>query len=130
VLDNVLMPSLARPDPEAKTRAEQLIERFGMWPRRHHRPAELSTGERQRTALARAMMNRPRLLLADEPTGNLDPRNGQIVLDALAAFTEDGGSVLMVSHDSHAAGSATRIVRMEDGTLAANRSGAAEGVQR
>ena len=73
VLDNVLTPSLALKIPDATARARDLISHFGLDGRVHHVPAELSTGEKQRTALARALLHRPRLLLADEPTGNLDP---------------------------------------------------------
>jgi ABC-type lipoprotein export system ATPase subunit len=80
-------------------------------------PGELSTGERQRTALARAMMNRPRLILADEPTGNLDAINARAVLDALEQFAREGGSVLMASHDDRAAARGHRIWRMTAGQL-------------
>ncbi len=118
VLDNVLAAALAMPHDDAPARAAQLIDQLGLGPRRRHRPAELSTGERQRTALARALMNRPRLLLADEPTGNLDARNGQVVMDALAGFAGAGGAVLMVSHDMNAAGRAQCVWHMQEGSLA------------
>jgi ABC-type lipoprotein export system ATPase subunit len=117
VLDNVLAPSLALPGDNARPRAERLVEQFGLWDRRDHCPGQLSTGERQRTALARAMMNEPRLLLADEPTGNLDPDNARTLLDALEAFARAGGAVLMVSHHAEAAGRADRILKMDKGVL-------------
>jgi putative ABC transport system ATP-binding protein len=85
--------------------------------RAHHVPAQLSIGERQRTALARALFNRPKLLLADEPTGNLDPENGGIVLGALKAFADEGGAVLLVTHDAAAANCATRTLQMADGAF-------------
>ncbi len=117
VLDNVQMPALAAGAEGALVRAEELVERFGLGARRHHMPGELSTGERQRTALARAMMNRPRLILADEPTGNLDAINATAVLDALEQFAREGGSVLMASHDDRAAARGHRIWRMTAGQL-------------
>ena len=76
-------------------------------------PAELSTGEKQRTALARALLNRPKLLLADEPTGNLDQENGQAVLGYLREFARDGGAVLLATHDPRAAEYAHRVIRLE-----------------
>lgn len=117
VLDNVRAPSLALPNDSARQRAEHLVRHFGLWERRNHYPGQLSTGERQRTALARAMMNEPRVLLADEPTGNLDPHNAEVVLQALEAFARDGGGVLMVSHDARAAGRADRLLQMDRGVL-------------
>ncbi len=117
VVENVLAPSLARPAVEAETRARALIERFGLGPRADHVPAELSTGERQRTALARALLNRPKLILADEPTGNLDGASAAMVLSDLAAFARAGGAVLLMTHDPRAAEVADRILPMADGRL-------------
>ena len=84
-------------------RAELLIEKFGLTDRSDHVPAALSTGERQRTALARALLNEPKVLLADEPTGNLDDENSDIVLSHLDEFASSGGSVLLVTHNQEAA---------------------------
>ncbi len=117
VHDNIVAPCLAQPQADADARAKELLERFALGARRDHLPAELSTGERQRTALARALMNRPRLLLADEPTGNLDEENACIVLDALVEFAGRGGAVLMVSHDPRIAERAENILRMRDGKM-------------
>jgi ABC-type lipoprotein export system ATPase subunit len=117
VLDNVLAPALARPQPAAAARARELIEHFKLEDRAGHVPAELSTGERQRTALARAMLNCPRLLLADEPTGNLDDGNAEIVLKFLADFADDGGAVLLVTHAAGAGIYAQRMLHMENGKL-------------
>src|SRR5206468_6803720 len=110
VFDNVLTPALAQALPDAHNHAGELIERFGLSARAHHVPAELSTGERQRTALARALLKRPRLLLADEPTGNLDAENGRLVLAKLAEHAKAGGAVLLVTHDAQAAAQAHRVI--------------------
>lgn len=118
VLENVLAPLLASGGTGAHKYAEELLERFGLTARRYHLPVELSTGEKQRTALARAMMNRPGLILADEPTGNLDAMNAAIVLDALVQFAEGGGAVLMASHDKRAASRGQHVWQMKEGALA------------
>ena len=115
VADNVLLPSVVKKSDEANARAQELLARFGLEHRAHHVPAQLSIGERQRTALARALFNSPTLLLADEPTGNLDPENGEIVLHALKTFAEEGGAVLLVTHDM--ADCATRTLQMANGSL-------------
>ena len=117
VLDNILAPTLARPAEDANERATELARRFGLADRQDHTPGELSTGERQRTALARALLHKPQLLLADEPTGNLDEASGKIVLGHLAEFAKAGGAVLLVTHDPRAAEYATRTVRMEGGRI-------------
>ena len=118
VLDNTLAPTLALgANGDARARALELTARFGLTERLHHRPAALSTGERQRVALARALLNKPKLLLADEPTGNLDAENGQIVLRSLAEFARDGGAVLLVTHDPGAGEHASRVVKMDGGKI-------------
>jgi len=116
-LDNILAPTLARPAPDAAERAAHLARHFGLAERQDHLPGELSTGERQRTALARALLHNPRLLLADEPTGNLDEASGKVVLSHLAEFAKAGGAVLLVTHDPRAAEYATRTLRMESGRI-------------
>jgi putative ABC transport system ATP-binding protein len=128
VLDNVLTPALAQPRPDARARAMELIERFGLAPRMHHVPAELSTGERQRTALARALLNRPRLLLADEPTGNLDDANGDIVLNAFAEFAKAGGAVLLVTHDQRASTFAQRVLQLDKAAPPNGKAGVSEAL--
>ncbi|MGD9856883.1 MAG: ABC transporter ATP-binding protein [Planctomycetaceae bacterium] len=120
VLDNVLAAALATgsaSSEQVRERAQQLIDRFGLSHRAHHVPGALSTGERQRTALARALLNEPRCLLADEPTGNLDRENAVIVLDALAEFAEGGGAVLLVTHDELAARRAGSVLTMRAGRV-------------
>jgi putative ABC transport system ATP-binding protein len=115
--ENVLAASIAHAPPDAPRRARELLERFGLAERLRHVPAELSAGERQRTALARALLNHPRLLLADEPTGNLDEENARAVLAALGDFAASGGAVLLATHDAAAARHARRHARLERGRL-------------
>ncbi|MFB3891554.1 MAG: ABC transporter ATP-binding protein [Phycisphaerae bacterium] len=117
VLDNVRSPSLAA-GGDGRDRAAELIEHFGLSGRAHHLPSELSTGERQRAALARALLNRPKLLLADEPTGNLDANNAKVVLGYLGEFAASGGAVLLVTHDVNAAAHAQRTLHLKDGRIA------------
>jgi putative ABC transport system ATP-binding protein len=94
-----------------------LLERFGLADRLGHYPAELSAGERQRVAIARAMVNRPPLLLADEPTGNLDPDSSAGVLRLLRDFHQQGGTVLLVTHEEQAARQAGRTVLLRNGSI-------------
>ncbi len=115
VLDNILAPTLALPVADAPERARDLALRFGLQGRLDHVPAELSTGERQRVALARALLGQPKLVLADEPTGNLDAANAATVLEDLAAFARDGGAVLLVTHDPAAARHAQRTLSLKAG---------------
>ena len=117
VRQNILAPSLALPAKEADQRARELVGRFGLDDRAGHVPAQLSTGERQRTALARALLNKPKIILADEPTGNLDEGNADIVFGYLSQYVAEGGCVLLVTHDVRAAAHATRTVQMVDGRL-------------
>lgn len=120
VLENVLAPSIANKTAsadEALTRARSLVVHFGLENRIDHVPGELSSGERQRTALARALLNEPKLLLADEPTGNLDAENAELVLNHLGEFAASGGAVLLVTHDPQAAAKASRTVFLRDGQV-------------
>jgi len=117
VRQNILTGSLAVPQKEASEKAHQLINRFGLQDRADHVPSKLSTGERQRTALARALLNEPKLILADEPTGNLDEDNAQTVFGYLSQYVSDGGCVLLVTHDARAAAHGTRALRMSKGRL-------------
>ena len=112
-LENVLAAALALKVSDARARAERLLATLGLTERSHHVPADLSTGERQRTALARALLHRPKLLLADEPTGNLDRASADVVLSQLADFANAGGAVLLVTHDPEAAARAQRVVRLD-----------------
>jgi ABC-type lipoprotein export system ATPase subunit len=117
VRQNIEAASLAVPSEDAGARAQMLLSHFGLDDRADHVPAKLSTGERQRTALARALLNRPKVILADEPTGNLDEDNAEIVLGYLGQYVNDGGCVLLVTHDVRAAAHATRTLQMSQGQL-------------
>jgi ABC-type lipoprotein export system ATPase subunit len=117
VKDNIRSAAVALKGARDDGRVDELMERFGMMERASHRPAELSAGERQRTALARALYNRPGVLLADEPTGNLDPDNAETVLKAFTEFAAGGGTVLMVTHDPDAADRADTCWSMRGGQL-------------
>jgi putative ABC transport system ATP-binding protein len=117
VRQNILAPSLALPTKEADQRAQELISRFGLDDRADHVPAQISTGQRQRTALARALLNKPKVILADEPTGNLDERNANIVLGYLSQYVAEGGCVLLVTHDARTAAHSTRSLKMSQGRL-------------
>jgi putative ABC transport system ATP-binding protein len=119
VVDNVLTAATDGKRQGAGNRAEELLARFGLAERRLHRPGQLSAGERQRVALARALLNEPRIVLADEPTGNLDAQSGRVVLDLLSQYHREGGTVLLVTHEETAAARATREVRMDRGRVTA-----------
>jgi putative ABC transport system ATP-binding protein len=117
VRQNILAPSLALPARQAAQRAQELVSSFGLDDRAGHIPAQLSTGQRQRTALARALLNEPKIILADEPTGNLDEGNADIVFDYLSQYVSDGGCVLLVTHDVRAAAHATKTLQMSRGRI-------------
>jgi lipoprotein-releasing system ATP-binding protein len=121
-LENVAMPQLIAGADKvaAERRAMQLLEILGIAPRAHHRPAELSGGEQQRVAIARAAANHPRLILADEPTGNLDPATSDVVFEALAnLIREEGAAALIATHNFDLARRATRIVTLRNGLIEA-----------
>ena len=123
-LDNVLMPLTYAPHPrptpsEAKERGLHLLERVGLADRAHHHPSQLSGGQMQRVAIARSLVNRPPLLLADEPTGNLDSRTRVEIMDMLAKLNDEGLTVLIVTHDPEVSSFARRAVRMRDGVIEA-----------
>jgi putative ABC transport system ATP-binding protein len=109
---------LADTDGGSTSRAEELLQALGLGERMHHRPAQLSAGERQRVAVARALVRRPKVILADEPTGSLDPENAAIVLGQLRDFHRSGGTVLLVTHaESPAVPSTARSLHMAAGRL-------------
>ena len=119
VLDNVRVGELAG-EGDFGERARDLLDTFQLGHRLCHVPSKLSIGEQQRVALARALLRSPRLILADEPTGNLDPENAAIILDHLAAYAGAGeGAVLMVTHDDRATAAAGRSLEMREGRLVA-----------
>jgi putative ABC transport system ATP-binding protein len=117
VQENIIASSLTSNVNNAQERAKELINRFGLESREDHLPSQLSTGEKQRTALARALFNKPKVIMADEPTGNLDDENADIVLNHLKSYVEDGGGVLLVTHSARAAEYATRTLNMKDGLI-------------
>ena len=120
-LENVMLPQLANGvgTHEAQARAADLLCRVGVEGRADHRPAALSGGEQQRVALCRALANEPRLLLADEPTGNLDPETSDHVFDALMGLVRDTGlSAVIATHNMELAARMDRVLRMEKGVLA------------
>ena len=114
VLENILAPEAALGQTDGQGRGRALAEQFGLEHRLDHTPGELSSGEKQRTALARALLFQPKILLADEITGNLDQANAQIVLGYLREYANAGGSVLLVTHDREIASQANRIERLPD----------------
>ena len=116
VRDNILAASLATARAEGE-RVDELLEIFGLQQRAHHVPAALSTGEKQRTAMARALLNNPKLILADEPTGNLDQDNAEALLEQLSGFSGKGGAVLLVTHDARVDDHAGRTIEISDGNL-------------
>lgn len=119
VFSNVELPALLAgvPRREARERAAELLERVGIAAGADRRPHELSGGERQRAAVARAMINRPPLIVADEPTGNLDTGSGAVVLDLIGQAHLAGATVLLVTHDQAIAARAHRQVRLLDGRI-------------
>lgn len=117
-LENVLLPLELAGAPSPRPRAKNLLEAVGLGERWHHYPAQLSGGEQQRVALARAFAARPALLLADEPTGNLDRATGQLVLETLARMRrEEGTTLVLVTHDPEVAGLATTLIHLRDGRI-------------
>ena len=118
VLENVILPAMAIGDKSAWGRALELLDAVGLADRARHTPLELSGGEQQRVAIARALINNPEIVLADEPTGNLDEDTGGTVLDMLHRLTrERGKSLLMVTHSSAVAASCNRTLFLADGLL-------------
>lgn len=120
-LDNVLLPTFFERSPakERRKRALDLLEQVGLGDRTDHRPATLSGGEQQRVAIARALVNSPAILLADEPTGNLDQETGAAVLKLIMTLARaHGTTLLMVTHDRDIAAKAGRIIEMKDGRIA------------
>ena len=119
-LENVCLPALlqSRRRDGVAERGTELLKAVGLGGRLEHRPAELSGGEQQRVAIARALMNRPSLVLADEPTGNLDSKTGESILDLLWRLREDSGTTLvMVTHDEHIATRGERVLEIADGRI-------------
>ncbi|MGB9678857.1 MAG: ABC transporter ATP-binding protein [Thermoanaerobacteraceae bacterium] len=118
-LENVELPMiyLGMPAKERKKRAEMLLEMVGLKERMNHRPNELSGGQQQRVAIARALANNPHLILADEPTGNLDSKSGSDVLNVIKELNKNGNTIILITHDSNIAEQAKRIIKIKDGRI-------------
>ena len=125
VLENIYLPVMASKTAigwfacrkRAKGRAKELLDQLALGERANHKPYQLSGGERQRAAIGRALMNEPRLLLADEPTGNLDSTTGNGILDVLEKLNRAGQTIMMVTHDERIAERAGRIIALVDGKI-------------
>lgn len=119
VYENIELPLLYMgvSSGERKKRVEEAMERMGIAHRNKHFPQQLSGGQQQRVAIARAVVTSPKLILADEPTGNLDSRNGKEVMDLLTELNKEGTTIVMVTHSQHDAGYAKRIINLFDGQV-------------
>ncbi|MCC5914368.1 MAG: ABC transporter ATP-binding protein [Balneolaceae bacterium] len=118
--ENVMMPALigGEKQSEAEKRADILLTRFGMKERLHHRPSQLSGGEQQRVSMARALMNNPSIILADEPTGNLDDRNTESILELLFELRDmEDVSIVLITHEKEIAGRCDTLYSLQQGTL-------------
>ena len=116
--ENVQVPLELRGEPRATERAIDLLRRVGLGDRTHHFPTQLSGGEQQRVAIARAFVNAPRILFADEPTGNLDSDTGARIVELLESINRESGStIVLVTHDASLASRAQRIIRLSDGRV-------------
>jgi putative ABC transport system ATP-binding protein len=119
VFDNVELPLLYQkvPGRERRQRVDAMLEKVDIFPRRDHMPQQLSGGQQQRVAVARALVGNPKMILADEPTGNLDSKNGEEVMNLLTQLNEEGTTIVMVTHSQQHAEYAQRIVNMLDGRV-------------
>ena len=118
-LENVMIPAYiaGTSTKEARRRAEELLQFMGLSNRASHKPNELSGGEKQRIAVARALMNSPAVILADEPTGNLDSHSTWEIMDILEALHEDGRTVIVITHNNEIAARAKRVIQIKDGRI-------------
>lgn len=118
-IHNVELPLIIRGEKRkvAHNRAIEMLKMVGLGERMHHKPSELSGGQQQRVAIARALIGEPELLLADEPTGNLDSKSGQEILELFIKLHKEGNTIVLITHDSKVAEKASRIINIKDGRL-------------
>ena len=118
-LHNVELPLIYNGTPSNKRRklAEEALDRVGLSDRMHHKPNELSGGQRQRVAIARALVNNPSIILADEPTGNLDSRTGEEIMEIFEDLHDAGNTIILVTHEEYIAEHSDRIIRLRDGLV-------------
>lgn len=116
-IDNVSVPLFYGRLSGVRDKAKKALDRVGLGPRASHKPSELSGGERQRVAIARAIVNNPKILLADEPTGNLDTRTGEQIMEIFHELHRSGVTIILVTHEMDVAVQAERVIRMRDGVI-------------
>jgi putative ABC transport system ATP-binding protein len=121
-IDNVLLPTVYSGLLNAHARAREALARVGLADREHHRPAQLSGGEQQRVAIARALINSPSIILADEPTGNLDTHRGQDILALFQELNKEGITIILVTHEEQVSLHAHRVLRVMDGHLSSDHA--------
>ena len=124
-LHNVELPLIysGKSATERKELATKTLEEVGLGTRMHHQPNELSGGQRQRVAIARALVNNPSIILADEPTGNLDTRTGDEIMEIFQGIHEEGNTIILVTHEEYIAEHSDRIIRLRDGRVERDEAG-------
>ncbi|MDE3124378.1 MAG: ABC transporter ATP-binding protein [Bacteroidota bacterium] len=129
-LENVMVPIELRGEKQVKQRSMALLDKVGLADRSHHYPAQLSGGEQQRIAIARAFANKPAILFADEPTGNLDAENSEIIVNLIFNLNKESGTTLvLVTHDVELASKTQRIIRLRGGKMESDKTMAATGFE-